>query len=122
MRLQRERGGTPRPGPSFCPKDHLAVLPPSTRYDPPVINDALPDARNTMAWAISSGRPTRPSGTVAAKPAFFSGVQVNAYPRCRDFERGRLGQAFNCVLARRVYRGAGGAGMAVGRRNIDDIP
>src|SRR5580692_10042234 len=74
MRLQRERGGTPRPGPSFCPKDHLAVLPPSTRYDAPVIKDALSDARNTMVWAISSGRPIRLSGTVAARPAFFSGV------------------------------------------------
>jgi hypothetical protein len=29
-----------------------------------------------MVWAISSGRPTRPSGTVAAKLAFFSGVPV----------------------------------------------
>src|SRR5580692_1268292 len=126
MRLQRERGGTPRPGPSFCPKDHLAVLPPSTRYDAPVINDALSDARNTMVWAISSGRPTRLSGTVAAKPALLSGVpvkrssipvsigpggnQVNAYSRCRGFERSRLCQAFNSVLARRVYRGAGSAG------------
>src|SRR5580704_16225447 len=77
MRLQRQREGEPRGlGRRSAHKDHLAVLPPSTRYDAPVINDALSDARNTMVWAISSGRPTRLSGTVAAKPAFLSGVPV----------------------------------------------
>ena len=41
------------------------------------MNDALADARNTMVWAISSGLPTRLSGTVAATPAFLSAVPVN---------------------------------------------
>src|SRR5580704_19530393 len=58
---------------------HLAVLPPSTRYDAPVTNDALSDARNKMVWAISSGRPTRLSGTVAASAAFLSAVPVNRF-------------------------------------------
>src|SRR5258708_26290544 len=42
------------------PKEHhWAVLPPSTRQDAPVMNEALPDARNMIVWAISSGLPTR---------------------------------------------------------------
>src|ERR1700732_3001631 len=60
-------------------KHHLAVLPPSTAYEAPVMNDALSDARNMMVWAISSGLPTRLSGTVAAKPAFLSAVPVNRF-------------------------------------------
>src|ERR1700730_2780291 len=60
-------------------ENHRAVLPPSTRYDAPVTNDALSDARNMMVWAISSGLPTRLSGTVAAKPAFLSAVPVNRF-------------------------------------------
>src|ERR1700741_4609498 len=51
---------------------YWAVLPPSTRYDAPVMNEALADARKTMVSAISSGLPTRLSGTVAARPAFLS--------------------------------------------------
>ena len=31
------------------------------------------------------------------------GDEVNAYSRCRGFQRSRLGQAFNCVLARCIY-------------------
>jgi hypothetical protein len=54
---------------------HRAVLPPSTRYDAPVMNDALSDARNMMVWAISSGLPTRLSGTVTSKLAFLSAVR-----------------------------------------------
>src|ERR1700738_3733514 len=61
-----------RTGPSDA--DYWAVLPPPTRYDAPVMNDALADARNMMGWAISSGLPTRLSGTVAARPAFLSAV------------------------------------------------
>src|SRR5438876_9636775 len=62
------------------PKKHYwAVLPPSTRYDAPVMNDALSEARNMMAWAISSGLPTRLSGTVAARPAFLSSVPVKRF-------------------------------------------
>jgi hypothetical protein len=40
------------------------------------MNDALSDARNVMVLAISSGLPTRLSGTVAAKLAFLSAVPV----------------------------------------------
>src|SRR6202171_4022704 len=58
---------------------HWAVLPPSTRYDAPVMNDALSDARNRMVWAISSGLPTRLSGTVAARAAFLSLVPVKPF-------------------------------------------
>src|SRR5437879_12678388 len=42
---------------------YAAVLPPSAANDAPVINAALSDARNTMVWAISSGRPRRRRGT-----------------------------------------------------------
>src|ERR1700738_3660896 len=66
-----------RTGPSDA--DYWAVFPPSTRYEAPVLNDALSDARNMMVWAISSGLPTRLSGTVAAKPAFLSAVPVNRF-------------------------------------------
>src|SRR5260370_23274499 len=58
---------------------HRAVLPPSTKYDAPVMNEALSDARNMMVWAISSGLPTRLSGTVAAKLAFLSAVPVKRF-------------------------------------------
>ena len=42
-------------------------------------NDALSDARNMMVSAISSGLPIRLSGTVAAKPAFLSGVPAKRF-------------------------------------------
>src|SRR5580704_6755442 len=74
-RLEKRMVHTPV-GPPIRPGNHLAVLPPSTMYDAPVMNDALSDARNMMVWAISSGLPTRLSGTVAARPAFLSGVPV----------------------------------------------
>src|ERR1700736_3153673 len=60
-------------------ENHRAVLPPSTRYDAPVTNDALSDARNIMVSAISSGLTTRLSGTVAAKPAFLSAVPAKRF-------------------------------------------
>src|ERR1700736_1025476 len=113
---------------------YWAVLPPSTRYDAPVMNDALSDARNIMVWAISSGLPTRLSGTFAATAAFLSSVpvkrfnnpvsigpggdHVNAYPRRGGFECGPLGESFDCMLARRVYGGASSANMAVGGRHV----
>jgi hypothetical protein len=60
-------------------RNYWAVLPPSTRYDAPVMKDALSNARNIMVWAISSGLPTRLSGTVAARPAFLSSVPVKRF-------------------------------------------
>src|SRR5260370_11018852 len=48
------------------------------------------------------------------------GHHVDAYPRCGGFERGRLRQSFNCMLARRVYRSASSASMAVRRGHVDD--
>src|SRR6266852_1237627 len=41
------------------------------------MNEALPEAANTMASAISSGRPARFSGTPATSPAFLSALPVN---------------------------------------------
>ena len=100
------------------------------------MNEALSDARNVMVLAISSGVPTRLSGTVAARLAFLSAVpvkrfsipvstgpgenHVNPYPRFGGFERGRLSESFNCMLARCVYGRAGSASMTVRRRNVDD--
>src|SRR5580658_154280 len=75
MRKKLKPAGLPA-GRVLPEENHRAVLPPSTRYDAPVTNDALSDARNMMVWAISSGLPTRLSGTVAAKLAFLSGVPV----------------------------------------------
>ena len=43
------------------------------------MNEALSDARNVMVLAISSGVPTRLSGTVAARLAFLSGVPVKRF-------------------------------------------
>jgi hypothetical protein len=42
----------------------------------PVMNDALLEATNTMASAISSGRPARFSGTPATRPALRSALPV----------------------------------------------
>src|SRR6266853_6726808 len=84
MQLQQRRieGRTMQP-PVRLPirpgKHHLADLPPSTTYDAPVMNEALSDARNMMVWAISSGLPTRLSGTVAARPAFLSSVPAKRF-------------------------------------------
>jgi hypothetical protein len=44
---------------------YVAVLPPLILTIWPVMKDALPDARNTMASAISSGFAPRLSGTAA---------------------------------------------------------
>ncbi len=52
-------GGRLTGGPRCC----YASLPPSTAMIWPVMNDALSEATNTMAWAISSGVPARLSGT-----------------------------------------------------------
>src|ERR1700739_3921538 len=58
---------------------YRADLPPSTRYEAPVMNEALSEARNLMVLAISSGLPTRLSGTVAARLAFLSAVPVKRF-------------------------------------------
>jgi hypothetical protein len=49
----------------FSDRDQLAVLPPLILTIWPVMKDALSEARNTMASAISSGFPPRLSGTAA---------------------------------------------------------
>src|SRR3989454_5552905 len=43
------------------------------------MNDALSDERKTIVCAISSGLPTRLSGTVAVRPAFLSSVPVKRF-------------------------------------------
>src|SRR5690348_6910241 len=48
----------------------------STERTWPLIKDAWSEQRNTMALAISSGSPTRPSGTVETRPASFSASPV----------------------------------------------
>src|SRR3982074_2185448 len=59
--------------------DYEAVLPPLTLMTWPVMNDALREATNTMASAISAGVPTRLRGTPATSPAFLSAVPVNRF-------------------------------------------
>src|SRR2546423_1851465 len=56
--------------------NHVAVLPPLILTIWPVMKDALFEARNTMASAISSGFAPRLSGTEAKKAAVWSGVPV----------------------------------------------
>jgi hypothetical protein len=41
------------------------LMPPSTRSVEPVIYDASSDTKNATAFAISSGRPSRPKGSFA---------------------------------------------------------
>src|SRR5438094_3657686 len=53
-----------------------ADFPPSTESTWPVIKAALSEARKTRALAISSGFPTRPSGTLETRPAFLSALPV----------------------------------------------
>ena len=68
-----------------------------------------------MVWAISSGVPTRFTGTPEIKPALLSAVPVKRFsmsvsigpgataltrtPDSATFERSRFGQAFDRVLA-----------------------
>ena len=42
---------------------HMVLMPPSTMSSLPTVKDDSSDARNTMALAISTGSPKRPSGT-----------------------------------------------------------
>jgi hypothetical protein len=56
---------------------HEAVLPPLTAMTCPVMNEALAEAANTIASAISSSLPARFSGTPATSPAFLSELPVN---------------------------------------------
>src|SRR5215470_1735366 len=58
----RPAGPQPRDGLQRAPL-HAAVTPPSTGSATPVTNDASSERRNSAAFAISSGRPVRPSGT-----------------------------------------------------------
>src|SRR5260370_722679 len=55
-------------------RNYEAVLPPLTLMTWPVMNDALREATNTMASAISAGVPRRLRGTPATSPAFLSAV------------------------------------------------
>ncbi len=45
---------------------HCAVMPPSTAIGSPVTNDAASEHSHTMASAISSGFPIRPTGCIVA--------------------------------------------------------
>src|SRR3984885_1797180 len=50
------------------------VIPPSSGITAPVRYEPAREARNTVRPAASSGRPIRPSGTIRATSARFSGV------------------------------------------------
>jgi hypothetical protein len=107
------------------PRNQLAVLPSSMTYDAPIMNDALSEARNMMIWDLLMP-PYSIKRHRRGQPRLFSGVpmkrsnspvsmgpgaaRLRRTPEYRRFKRRRLGQAFNCVLARRVYGGARGAG------------
>src|SRR6267378_2126800 len=52
------------------------ALPPSTETTWPVMNEAEAEATKTIARAISSGLPNRPSGTVDTSAALFWGLPV----------------------------------------------
>ena len=100
------------------------------------MNDALSDARKhyglgDLLWSSYSierhgRRQTRLSfGSTGeaiqhARIDWTWGNHVDAYAGRGGFERSRLGQSFDCVLARRVYGGSSSAGMAVRRRHVDD--
>src|SRR5258708_28313508 len=80
--VRRRGGGIGRPGAAVSPglvmgQNYEAVLPPLTLMTWPVMNDALREATNTMASAISVGVPTRLRGTPATSPAFLSAVPVH---------------------------------------------
>jgi hypothetical protein len=99
------------------------------------MNLASFDAVNTMPSATSSERPSRPNGTCVARAALFSAVPVkrqhagvrgpwrdgiHANSRLGDFERHRLGDAFDGVLSADVIRGESCTLVPVGRGDIDD--
>jgi hypothetical protein len=67
-RLHQQRLGSRTSGSNvrrLVERHHDAVLPPLTAMTWPVMNEALAEAAKTMASAISSGLPTRFSGTPA---------------------------------------------------------
>ena len=82
-------------------------------------------------------RPSRPSGTCVASAAFALGGSseagqhagarrsgrdgVDADLGFGDFERHRLGDAFDGVLGADIDRGASRALVSIGRRDIDDV-
>ena len=43
------------------------------------MKEALSEATNTIAWAISSGKPARLSGTRETNAVFFSSLPVNRF-------------------------------------------
>src|SRR5258708_33475100 len=82
--VRRRGGGIGRPGAAVSPglvmgQNYEAVLPPLQLITWPVMNDALREATNTMASAISVGVPTRLRGSPATSPAFLSAVPVNRF-------------------------------------------
>src|SRR5260370_3272372 len=64
-------------------RNYEAVLPPFTLMIWPVMNDALREATNTMASAISAGVPARFRGTPATSPAFLSAAPLGPAPSSR---------------------------------------
>src|SRR5258705_13411147 len=91
------------------------------------------EPRNTMPAAATSERTSRPSGTWVTRAALFSAVPVkrvsmpvsvgpgpHANPRFGEFERHRLGNAFDGMLGADVDRGIGRAPVPIGRGDIDD--
>ncbi len=102
-----------------------AVLPPSTVRICPVMKEALSDARNTTACAISSG--SRLEGVVVANESVeHSGLdrsgcdRVDADARRGALQGGRLGEPFDGMLARGIDGGAGPPKFPEGGGNIDD--
>src|ERR1700682_2807174 len=99
------------------------------------MNDALSDARNRIVWAISSGLPTRLSGTVADRAAFLSSEPVKRFSipvsigpgatmltRTPDAAASSAADLVSpstaCLLA--AYIDAPAAPVAVCRRHVDD--
>lgn len=116
---------------------HRAVQPPSTSNETPVVNDEWSDSRNMTAATISSTRPRRPIGCIAASylrrsPAAPTkafdhrgcdesrrdGVDADAAPG--EFQRDGLGQAFYGVLARVVEAEIGDPDMSGDAARVDD--
>src|SRR3979409_2260694 len=95
----------------------------------PVMNEALPEAANRMASAISSGRPARFNGMpvgIAGEAIEHRGLdwtgrdRVDANAEHGAFKRSGFGQAFDGVLAGGVQRRIRCATTAHGRGYIDN--
>src|SRR6202051_3851144 len=114
----------------------MAVLPPLILIIWPVTKDALSEARNTIASAISSDFAPRFKRYGSIERRFFVGrlgqtIEHRGLGRTRrdcidaDAQRGRfqsggLRETFHRVLARGVEREIRRTALAHGRRNIDD--